>query len=45
MRIATLDMEVLETVEQNFLVRTDLTDPNWHYRRTRRGVDFSATNL
>lgn len=36
MGIGTLDMGVLETAEQNFFIRKDLTDPNWHYRHTRR---------
>ncbi|EDP47434.1 hypothetical protein KXW98_000288 [Aspergillus fumigatus] len=36
MGVATLDLAVLEDAEENYAIRSDLTDPSWHYRHTRR---------
>jgi hypothetical protein len=36
MGVATLDLAVLDEAEENYAIRSDMTDPSWHYRHTRR---------
>jgi predicted amidohydrolase len=46
MAVATLDLAVLEDAEENYAIRSDLTDPSWHYRHTRRApVESSKGRL
>ncbi|GIJ83263.1 hypothetical protein Asppvi_002082 [Aspergillus pseudoviridinutans] len=46
MGVATLDLAVLEDAEENYAIRSDLTDPVWHYRHTHRApVESSKGRL
>jgi predicted amidohydrolase len=46
MGMATVDMAVLEDAEENYAIRSDLTEPSWHYRHTRRvPVEFTKGRL
>ncbi|KAF4221653.1 hypothetical protein CNMCM6457_001804 [Aspergillus fumigatiaffinis] len=45
MGMATVDMAVLEDAEENYAIRSDLTEPSWHYRHTRRVPHMETKQL